>query len=561
MTGIHPDTNSKVIWESFDDYYVDSIMVDGNSVKITDFKSGEFEFKPTKTDHTVVVVCRPKPIIHTTIDYGTITKTFNVYPHEDANVNAVPEKNRYIIDEKIDGQSESIKDETKFSKTFKDVTEDHYVDVTTTKYPELDIKKASDKTAYNMKDTVHYTIEVSETVAGTYIENVKLRDRISEDLTINKDSIKITGTDESNYDVAYVEDTDTVFVTFKKISSDEPVTINYDAQVKYKKDLTGKTIPNKVFVSGDRADSKEAETDIEVLKPNFEVLKESDKEFYNGNEDILYTVTLKQTSKDVKAYDVHMDDEIPEGLELDEESISLSGLNEESYSIQTEGNNIHIVMDEVSNLDTVVLTYKAKVGIELTGKSVTNKIGVSIPDTNDDLWDSETTCNILQPDFKISKKADKDMYKAGEYIFYEVDFKQIVKNGVASNVILKDELPEGVELDADSVSLTGISDDVQNAVEVSKNKISCVIASVKDTDNPKLVYKAKVLDSVKGKSIRNVVQLTSDSTFEKVYKSDAKVKIEKDVHTGAGSSILLFVALVIIVVSLFGMIIAKKGKY
>ena len=558
MTGIHPDTDSKVIWESFDDYYVDSIVVDGNSVKTTDFKSGKFEFKPTKTDHTVVVVCRPKPIIHTTIDYGTITKTFNVYPHEDANVEAVPEKNRYIIDEKIDGQSENIKDETKFSKIFKDVTEDHYVDITTTKYPELDIKKTSDKTAYNMKDTVHYTIEVSETVAGTYIENVKLRDMISEDLAINKDSIKITGTDESNYDVEYVEDTDTVFVTLRKISSDEPVMINYDAQVKYKKDLAGKTIPNKVFVYGDRADSKEAETDIEVLKPNFEVLKESDKEFYNGNEDILYTVTLKQTSKEVKAYDVHMDDEIPEGLELNKKSISLSGLNEKSYSIQTEGNNIHVVMDEVSNLDTVVLTYKAKVGIELAGKSVTNKIGVSIPDTNDDLWNSEATCNILQPDFKISKEADKDVYKAGEYIFYEVDFKQIVKNGIANNVILKDELPEGVELDADSVSLTGISDDVQNAVEISKNKISCVIASVKDTDNPKLIYKAKVLDSSKGKSIKNVVQLTSDSTFRKVYKSDANVKVEKDVHTGTGSSILLFVASVIIVFSLFGMMIAKK---
>ena len=214
--------------------------------------------------------------------------------------------------------------------------------------------------------------------------------------------------------------------------------------------------------------------------------------------------------------------------------------------------------------DTWMPTYEfrdTKKVVRDADKSVKNKIGVSIPDTNDDLWDSETTCNILQPDFKISKEADKDMYKAGEYIFYEVDFKQIVENGVASNVILKDELPEGVELDADSVSLTGISDDVQNAVEVSKNKINCVIASVKDTDNPKLVYKTKVLDSVKGKSIRNVVQLTSDSTFEKVYKSDAKVKIEKDVHTGAGSSILLFAALVIIVISLFGMIIAKKGKH
>lgn len=560
MIGIHPDTDSKVIWESFDDYYVDSITVDGNLVKVTDFKSGSYEFKPTKTDHTVTVVCRAKPIIHTSIDYGEITKTHNVYPHEDADVEAVPEKNRYIINEEIDGQSQKIQDETKFKTTFKDVVEDHYVDIVTTKYPELSIKKTSDKTTYNMKDTVHYTIDISEAVSGTYVENVKMIDSISDDLEFDKSSVQISGLNDSEYKVNYIEDTNTLSVSFKKISGDAPVLVSYDAKIRYKKDLAGNSILNEVSVSGDRVESKKASVNIQVLKPELEVLKTADKEFYNSNENVQYQITMNQKATGAVAYDVNLDDEVPERLVLDKDSVSLLGLNKESYSIQTEGNNIHVVMDEISDLDTVVLTYKAKVGIELTGKSVTNKVVVSIPDTNDNQWDSEATCDVLQPDFEISKKANKDEYKAGEYILYEVDFKQTIENGVASNVILKDELPGGIELDANSISLAGISDDVQSAIEISKNKINCVIASVKDTDSPKLVYKAKVLDSAKGKSIKNVVQLTSNSTFKKVYQSDVKVKVKNDIHTGTSSSVLFFTALVIIVISSFGMLITKKRE-
>src|SRR5699024_10440074 len=200
MTDVHPDDSKEVIYSAFEDYYIDKVIVDGKEITVDDFRTGNYEFDPVVTDHYVKVVCEPKPLITTEIVNGTITPEFRVYPHEDGYVHFRANDGYYVSRVIVDNQPYYNFEEYEDEYGFYNITEDHHVYVECVPMPDFKLEKTTDKEVYNYKDTILYSVEVTQTVQNTSAYNVVISDaNIPANIHADLDSLNVSGIDKQDY--------------------------------------------------------------------------------------------------------------------------------------------------------------------------------------------------------------------------------------------------------------------------------------------------------------------------------------------------------------------------
>lgn len=525
ITGIHPDTDTEVIYKAFEDYYISKVEVDGKEVSNENFIEGKWLFKPTEKDHTVKVVCKPKPTIYTSIDHGEITPEFKVYPKEDGIVEATPKENYYITKITVDGKEVPIQNETQYKITFTNINEDHHVVIETTEYPKLKVTKESDKEQYNYQDVVAYTVVIEQPVKDTYIENVTARDVLPKDVTLDPKSVKVSGIAENSYTLNTEEENGFVFHT-NRLSDTEPVTITYQAKVSNPK-IVGKKIENTVRLSGDRIEEKEVSASVEneVLKPDYSIKKTANAKQYNIGDTISYDIEAKQTVKGAVGYDVTIQDTVPEQIELDKESIVVEGLDKDMYEITTKDNTISVLVKQMSD-ETVHVKFTGTVSKDCAGQTITNMATLKDPDAQDKTYESTTKNDVLKPDFTIEKVSDKAEYNANDTIGYTITAKQTVKDAIGYNVTIQDTLPELINLNADSIAVSGTKAD-NYTINVKDNTLSVVFNTLTDSETVTVSFKGKFADNAVGQSVENTAILTLPALKDKEYKDTVENKVLK----------------------------------
>lgn len=519
QTDIHPDDKKDVIYSAYDDYYIDTVEVDGINISVNDFKEGNYEFNPVVTNHTIKVVCSPKPHISTNIIHGTITEDFKVYPGEDAKVRIRSNEGYYINKILIDGNEYKDFEEYEDVYKFTDVQRDHHVYVECVPMPEIRLSKSTDKDSYNYKDIIHYTIQAEQTVENAVAYNLTITDNdIPSQLTVDFNEINVTGINESQYTI---EKTVVGFIIHvDELHYGETLNVSFDAKIENKL-LVDKTIDNTVYASADHFNSQICESVAnKILKPNLSISKTSKNEKYNVHDSIDYIIEVKQTVDGAKAFNVIIDDsDLSEGINIDFDSIVVEGITQNSYRILKKNNSFQIVIEELEK--AVVIRYKAKVNdVSLAGKEVSNTASVTSL-TNTDIKCSKAINQIYKPELIVSKTSDKDYYNVLDTAKFNISLNQSVEGARAFDVAIKDSLSDGIDIDMDSLVISGIGSDNYKIHNTDKG-FEIIIEELTD-EVVSITYDAKIIDNnVAGTDMANSVTATCENNPENVISTVTK---------------------------------------
>ncbi len=302
----------------------------------------------------------PKYTIITEIDQGTITETETDIPYgADRTVKWTPADGRYVSTVTVDGKDVSEKE----SFTFEHITADHTVKVTTLPYHVITTKIDNGLITEHIekiKDTeskiVSWTPE-----AGYYVTKVTI------------DGVEMySGNKVSGYPTSHA---------FNDIKKD------YDIQIETKK------IPNLI------------------------ITKESDKDIYNVDDEITYTITAKQTIEGAEATNVVITDkDKTKGLEFDLSTVSC---NIKEAVINTKDNSFTVLIDRLPYDKEIIITVKGKVNKDtLESKDIKNTATIT-SDQTEEKWDDADIAigyniitnvingTITESSFNISYGADK----------------------------------------------------------------------------------------------------------------------------------------------------------
>lgn len=148
---------------------------------------------------------------------------------------------------------------------------------------------------------------------------------------------------------------------------------------------------------------------------------------------------------------------------------------------------------------------------------------------------------LVTPVLEVDKTADAYEFEVGDVIGYSVTYRQTAKNAQARGTVLSDNLPEGLELVAESVAATGIKD--LPAPDVSGNRWSFDLDKLGYGDTVTVTYQARATSSANGTEVVNNASAHASNAMDaddpaEVYVNTAALEVTKDVdryegHVGA----------------------------
>ena len=433
------------------------------------------------------------------------------------------------------------------------------------KTPVIKTEKESDKDSYQKGETAKYHLTVTQTREDRTAVNVVIKDALkdedSEKEKIKGDTIKVYYNGNEFTPVSIKSD-DTSFTieTGKNLTVKDKLEVTYDAEVL--SDLNKDSITNIVKAKADNAYA-EIELDVPVTKVTQNISARKTSNPASGT-------VVKQGGQIIYYIDVHNDSEttlknvlvrdaIPEltsyidgSASNDGKIMEINGKQYITYVIDTlragstQTVSFAVIVDEKATSEDVILnTAEIK---ETTDKDL-NEDG-NIPDDlwNEDFKETNTTKHPLSnwatdiktvkvgtPDSYIEKRADSAVYDVGETIHYTIVAEQTTKDGKLTNAVVEDkDLPDGVDIDYNSVKVDGNTVQEQDTVTSDTNSIYLIRTkkgfkvvypelSEKSTITFDAIIKSEKLE---GKKITNKATIISDQTPEK--EAVVNVKVPKN---------------------------------
>lgn len=404
--------------------------------------------------------------------------------------------------------------------------------------PNLDITKSSDAGVYKVGDTGKYTLTAKQTREGETAKNVIIKDKFGiEGVEINKDSfiVKYNGETITPTKIEATADGFTV-ETGKDLTDADKLEVTY--QVLFKEaSLENKQVPNKAAVSADNAQDKETDHEVTIKTaddPVLKILKESDKKEYFLGEIGKYTLTVTQERLDAVAENVVIEDTFDQkGMVIDPASlkVTVSGkditaqckleVKDDKYTISTKADLAREVMK---------ITYDVLFKEEsLKDKDVINTAKAKAD--NSEEVQAQNTIKISKKDtrFTVKKDAKDKDYQIGDLIPYSIKVNLTKPGDTAKNITIKDTLPKGLELQKDTIKVSGVE---KYEMKVTGNVLTVQINQMVYGQKAVITYKAKILEGTEGKSLTNKVEVTSDDTVPANAKKTIKIP-----KTGVGTKI------------------------
>ena len=379
-------------------------------------------------------------------------------------------------------------------------------------YPNMSITKTSDKTQYNIGDTIKYTVNIKQSLSQALAKDVVITDTLPNGVTLNENSFVFSNGDIVNLNVSDNKKSFTIRLTDDLSDS---FSFTYSVVVLDNALMDTRIINNVKVDWSNNPDNKEAKDDAvsEVLKPVLSIQKTTNKEVCNLHDVIDYSIVVKQTAENARASNLVVSDTLPNGVSLIESSITTSLPT--SIEIAQDKKSFKVSL-ESSFSDTLKIDYKVNVtDSSLLGKTITNTATVDwlnrLP--AEDIPTAKASNKILKPEIKIEKKADKPYYNIGDVVTYNVNVTQTTNGAKAYNVVVTDELPSGLEL----VSENDVTISAPATFSVSDDNNSFTIRLTNPLENEfAITYLCKATNSIASNTLVNVVK----ADWEKDPESD-----------------------------------------
>ena len=390
--------------------------------------------------------------------------------------------------------------------------------------PNLTITKSSDKKVYNLSETGHYTVKVTQDKKDAEAINVRINDALQvKGVSIVKDSVKIadtTGKDITKDVKIETKDDSYSINTGRNLAYGESFTVTYDVVFK-DASLANKDIPN---VAEAVADNAKAETDNTVTPVDIEdgltAIKTANPEsgsVVNTGNEITYNITVTNTSKEDKK-NVMIRDMVPELTEYVSGG-TLKTISGKSY--------VTFLVDTLKAGESKTESFKVKVtGTGLA--TIKNVAQVKTSDEPDKHWEDDDfvdTNKVIHtipyivtevvPALSIEKSSDKETYSVGDTGHYTVKVSETEKDAAAKDVIIKDAIENNAaDILTDTIKITDPDGkDITKEVEIKSTKSGYTIKTGKDLSYGKaftVTYDVKFTKaSVANEKVRNVAKATA----------------------------------------------------
>ncbi|TDY56213.1 LPXTG-motif cell wall-anchored protein/uncharacterized repeat protein (TIGR01451 family)/fimbrial isopeptide formation D2 family protein [Bacillus subtilis] len=404
-------------------------------------------------------------------------------------------------------------------------------------------------------DTLLYTIQTRNTEEDSEVKALTISDAIPDGLEYVPGTLKVDGTAVSD-----AQDDDKGDVTDGKVSGQigdvtDTEWHNVTFEVKVKAGQAGETIKNTATVSGsniETPDKPSNDTEIYPRKPDVESKKTASlQEKAEGNKDdkhpevgdtLLYTIETRNTIEDSLLKDLVISDELPDGLEYVSGSLKVDGTavsdaQDDDKGDMTDG-KVSGQIGDVTDTEWHTVTFEAKVKAGQAGETIQNTANVTgsnleTPDKpnhevaiyprNPDL-ESKKTSSIQA---KAEGNKEENQIQVGDTLLYTIQTRNIVEDSLVKNLVISDELPEGLEyvsgtLKVDNKAVSDAQDDDKG--DITDGKVSGQIGDVTDTEWHTVTFEVKVKAGQTDQKIVNTASVTGDN-IDKPDKPSHEVKV------------------------------------
>lgn len=183
------------------------------------------------------------------------------------------------------------------------------------------------------------------------------------------------------------------------------------------------------------------------------------------------------------------------------------------------------------------LTEYPKSGKRLDGNLYVRNSSYALINQKGKLPSNNVDTLLVEPVLSVDKTADGYEYEVDDIITYTVVYKQTAKNAQARETVISDNLPEGIELIADSVRATGLKD--LPKPDINENKWSYSFDKFNYGDTVTVTYQARACSHGNGTEIINNAAIHANNAADQddpaeIWINTAALDINKDVDRYEG---------------------------
>ncbi|WP_025441100.1 isopeptide-forming domain-containing fimbrial protein [Bacillus anthracis] len=358
----------------------------------------------------------------------------------------------------------------------------------------INAAKIVDNPSPKLGEEVEYRISFKNTVENGKLEKVKIEDTIPNGLEYVKGSEKAEG-DKPAPVKLHVKD-GKVIAEYENITDTKERSIVFKVKVKEEAEI-GKEIVNQAIVD-DTKDSKKPEAKITPLHKDGKIKakKSVNNETPKLGEEVEYRISFKNTVENGKLAEVKIEDTLPEGVEYVENSLKAEGAGPNPVELKMENGKVLAKYPEITDIEERSITFKVKVKEEVkAGEKIVNK--AIVDDTKHDPINPKAEITPQYKDGKIEaeKVVNNPSPKLEEEVEYRISFKNTVEHGKLAEVIIEDDLPNGLEYVKGSLQAEGSK---PNPVELKfeNGKVLAKYPEITDTKERSITFKVKVKGNV-----------------------------------------------------------------
>ncbi|HDR4634094.1 TPA: DUF11 domain-containing protein [Bacillus cereus] len=358
----------------------------------------------------------------------------------------------------------------------------------------INAAKIVDNPSPKLGEEVEYRISFKNTVENGKLEKVKIEDTIPNGLEYVKGSEKAEG-DKPAPVKLHVKD-GKVIAEYENITDTKERSIVFKVKVKEEAEV-GKEIVNQAIVD-DTKDSKKPEAKITPLHKDGKIKakKSVNNETPKLGEEVEYRISFKNTVENGKLAEVKIEDTLPEGVEYVENSLKAEGAGPNPVELKMENGKVLAKYPEITDIEERSITFKVKVKEEVkVGGKIVNK--AIVDDTKHDPINPKAEITPQYKDGKIEaeKVVNNPSPKLEEEVEYRISFKNTVEHGKLAEVIIEDDLPNGLEYVKGSLQAEGSK---PNPVELKfeNGKVLAKYPEITDTKERSITFKVKVKGNV-----------------------------------------------------------------
>ncbi|MGL4655755.1 MAG: DUF7507 domain-containing protein, partial [Sarcina sp.] len=405
--------------------------------------------------------------------------------------------------------------------------------------------KTVDKSYVKLNDIVTYTFTITNS-GNIPVNDVYLSDLIPSDMEFVKESFSIDGVIDKTINgttaanIGTIDSLKSKIVSFKVkvVTVPDNNVIDNKGLLEYSYVVDKNKPPVKKEVSSNIA--KITVNSAEISNINGGLIKQVDKDFVGINEELTYTIKVKNTGN-TKANNVVLIDSIPEGCEFVQGSVIIDGVSDKTLNPET-GIGL-LVLDKG---ETNIVSFKVKViklNKDLKIKNNANvyyefivdpnELPIRVNNVSNTVVTKENSAIFEGPGF--IKNISTKYANIGEEITYTFNIKN---NGniIATNVVFRDTIADGLSFIDGSVRVNDIDLIKVNPIDgislgsIAPNKSLTLTFRVKVSELPKsnpVINVGKLTYANQINPLENPVISTINSNKQEVYVKDPSLKVIK----------------------------------